>query len=64
MEIKIDRYRYTCIHINITRIESTGTLTRVCPEVHFKAGLPFEFFLANLTLVHRSFIPERKHKNI
>lgn len=31
-------------------------LARVCPEVHFQTGLPFEFFLAHLTLVHRRFI--------
>lgn len=27
------------------------------PEVHLQAGLPFEFLLANLALVHGRFIP-------
>ena len=45
------------------KTKSTRALTRVCPEVHFQARLPFEFFLANLTLVHCSFIPVRKRKH-
>lgn len=30
------------------------------PEVHFKIGLSFKFFFANLTLMHSSFVPANK----
>lgn len=38
-------------------VTAKGFLTGVGPEVHLQAGLPFEFLLAHLTLMHGGFIP-------